>query len=196
MAQANAVFLSVLAGAALLVGLAPGCSNNNTPPASVTLAWTVQPGTHNGMCGAVNDTITIGDDTTDPIQTTANGSSFNGVPVSVNCDVAPNSGGYYVSANVVYGGAGQLNIKGQINVAQGATPTPQSGITGSFSDHVPNGLIANLTDTNCTITFTKRPGMGIAATRIWGVIDCPNAAAANGTICDGNAEFLFEYCGQ
>lgn len=39
--------------------------------------------------------------------------------------------------------------------------------------------------------------MGIAPTRIWGVIDCPQAATGSGSAaCDGNAEFLFENCGQ
>jgi hypothetical protein len=197
MAQANAVFLSVLSGAALLVGLTPGCNGNNTPPPSVALAWVVEPGTHtNAECQAVYDHFNIGDDSTNPLQVSANGETAGGVPVTVNCDVASNSGGYNVSANAVYGNQGQLTIKGQINVAQGATPGPQTGITGSFSDHVPGGLIANLTDTNCTITFDKKAGMGIAPTRIWGYLDCPNAAAANGTVCDAHAEFLFEYCGQ
>jgi hypothetical protein len=195
MAQANAIFLSVLSGAVFLVGLAPGCSGNNTPPASVALAWAVQPGTHVGTCGAVNDTITIGNPEGGP-DVVATGTSFNGVPVTVNCDVAPNSGGYYVSANAVFGNQGQLTIKGQINVAAGATPGTQTNITGSFGDNTPGGLIANLSDTNCTITFTHNAHMGIAPTRIWGTIDCPNASATNGTVCDGNAEFLFEYCGQ
>jgi hypothetical protein len=200
MAQANAAFLrlslSVLSGAALLVGLAPGCNGNNTPPPSVALQWAVEPG-QSTSCGAVYDHFSIGDDGANPIQTSANGDSVNGVPITVNCDVAPNGGGYSVSANAVYGNQGQLSIKGQINVAQGATtPGPQTGITGTFSDHVAGGFIANLTDTQCTITFDKKAGMGIAPTRIWGYLDCPNAATTNGQTCDGHAEFLFEYCGQ
>ena len=39
MAHANAIFLSVLSGAALLLGLAPGCNNNNNPPAAVAIVW-------------------------------------------------------------------------------------------------------------------------------------------------------------
>lgn len=197
MAKANATFLSVLSGAALLIGLAPGCNNNNTPPAAVALVWSVSPGQNVGKCGAVNDTFSIGDPEANPIVTASNGSSFNGVPVTVNCDVAPNSTGYSVSANVAYGNVGTLTITGQITVGSGVTtPGTQTGIKGNFNDHVPNGLIANLTDTNCTVTFKSNPNMGIAPTRIWGVIDCPNAAAQNGTVCDGNAEFLFENCGQ
>ena len=53
-----------------------------------------------------------------------------------------------------------------------------------------------MSESDCTVTFTQNQNMGIAPSRIWGVIDCPQAAAPDGTVCDGHAEFLFESCGQ
>jgi hypothetical protein len=39
--------------------------------------------------------------------------------------------------------------------------------------------------------------MGIGPGKIWGTIDCPNAAqSSNMQTCEGKAEFLFENCGQ
>ena len=195
--MAHATFLSFLSGAALVLGLAPGCNNNSEGPATVALRWTVQPGTNSATtCGAVNDTFSIGNPESNPIVTATTGSSFNGVPVTVSCNVAPNSTGYSVTAQVTYGGEGSLAISGQINVAANAVPGTQTNISGSFDDAVPHGLIANMSESNCTVTFTANANMGIAPTRIWGVIDCPQETATNGTVCDGNAEFLFENCGQ
>lgn len=169
---------------------------SSPPDPSAALVWAVSPGAHVSACGAVNDTFAIGNPEGSPIVTAPSGSSVDGVPVTVNCAVSPNGTGYAVTANVQYGNEGSLTIEGQINVAPSATPGAQTGIRGNFNDRVPGGLIADLTDTNCTITFTRNPKMGIAATRIWGVIDCPQASAQSGEVCDGNAEFLFENCGQ
>lgn len=197
MPHANAIFLSLVSGAALVLGLAPGCSNNNAASAEVALVWTVTPGTNSSsQCGAVNDTFSIGDPEGDPIVTASDGTKFNNVPVSVNCKVSPNSTGYSVEATASYGNVGSITITGQFNVASGASPGTQSNITGSFNDAVPGGLIAHLTESDCTVTFSKNSHMGIAPTRVWGYIDCPHDTASNGTVCDANAEFLFENCGQ
>src|SRR6202020_3327650 len=46
MAHANAIFLSLLAAAALVLGLAPACSNSNAETASAAIIWTVDPGSN------------------------------------------------------------------------------------------------------------------------------------------------------
>lgn len=194
MAHANAIFLSLLSGAALLLALAPGCSNNNAPTPQAAITWTVSPGSNSStVCGAVNDTWQIGNPEGNPIVTVTSGSSQNGVPITVNCDVAQNGNSYSVTANAQYGNEGSLTISGTITIGSDGKPA-QSTVTGGFNDH--EGLIANLSQSNCTVTFTQNANMGIAPSRIWGVIDCPQAAASDGTMCDGNAEFLFEGCAQ
>src|SRR5271170_564705 len=126
MAHANAVFLSLLSGAALVLALAPGCSNNNNTAPEVAIIWTVSPGTNSSAtCGTVNDTFTLGSTTTSPIQTVSDGTnattSIGGqsftAPVSVQCTVAPNSGGFSVSVYVKYGNEATFTMSGQqINV--------------------------------------------------------------------------------
>ena len=67
MAHANAIFLSLLSGAALLLALAPGCSNNNAPTPQAAITWTVSPGSNSStVCGAVNDTWQIGNPDGEP----------------------------------------------------------------------------------------------------------------------------------
>jgi hypothetical protein len=196
MAHANAIFLSLLSGAALVLGLAPGCSNSNAETASAAIIWTVYPGSNSSSsCGAVNDTWQIGNPESNPLQIVANGGTANGVPVSVNCDVTQSGSSYTVVANAQYGTEGALTISGTITTGANGVPNPSSTFSGTFNDNL--GLRANMTQSNCNVTFNKNPNMGIAATRIWGFIDCPQVATSNGdSTCDGTAEFLFEYCGQ
>jgi hypothetical protein len=206
MAHANAIFLSLLSGAALVLGLAPGCGSSAPQPA-VALVWTVSQGPNGaGTCGAVFDTFSIGNiPSSGTIVTASNGGTYGApdsgaaVPVTVQCTVAPDSGGFSVQAFVQYGALGTLTINGQINASGNTKPGTQTNVTGQFSDGI--GLAgASMTDADCTVTFTDNANMGIAATRIWGTIDCPHETATNGNSaavnCDGHAQFLFENCGQ
>jgi len=205
MAHANAIFLSLLSGAALVLALAPGCSNSSAAPA-VAVIWKVTEGPNGaGTCGAVYDTFSIGTiPQSGTIVTESNGSTYNedggsgGAPVTVQCTVAPTSTGYSVQAFVEYGDYGSLTINGSIAVSGSAQPGTQTNISGTFGDGI--GLAgAKLADDDCTVTFTQNANMGIAPSRIWGVIDCPNATASGNTAtmnCDGNAQFLFENCAQ
>jgi hypothetical protein len=164
--------------------------------AQAAVIWNVSPGTNSATgCGAVDDTWEIGNPESAPIATVPNGGTSNGVPVTVNCVVAPNSGGYAIVANVQYGNEGALTVTGQVTVGADGEAETSTAISGVFNDNL--GLVANLSQNNCTVTFTQNPNMGIAAGRIWGVIDCPQATTGTGSeVCDGNAEFLFEGCGQ
>jgi hypothetical protein len=196
MAHANPIFLSLLSGAALLVGLAPGCSNNNNQTQSAAILWQVFPGTNSSAtCGAVNDQFQIGNPEADPLVIAADGSTYMGVPITVNCDVSQSGQTYNVVANAQYGTLGALTIQGQITVGADGTPNTATNFSGTFNDNL--GLKANMSESNCTVTFTKNAHMGIAPSRIWGFIDCPQEQTQNmQSTCDGNAEFLFEYCGQ
>jgi hypothetical protein len=196
MAHANAIFLSLLSGAALVLGLAPGCSNSNAETASAAIIWTVYPGSNSSSsCGAVNDTWQIGNPESAPLQVVANGGTSTGVPISVNCDVSQTGNSYNVVANAQFGTEGALTIAGTITVGANGVPNPSSSFSGTFNDNL--GLKANMSQSNCTVTFTQNANMGIAPTRIWGVIECPQVQTTNmDSTCDGHAEFLFEYCGQ
>jgi hypothetical protein len=193
MAHANAVLLSFVSGVALVLGLAPGCSNSSNPTPQVAIVWLVDQGSNVGTCGAPNDTWTVGNTSTSPITTVTAGATSNGITVSATCSVAPNSTGYQVNAYAAYGTQGTLTISGQFVVASGASPGPQTNIDAQFSDHL--ALIANLEEKDCTVSFPKS-GMGIGPGMVWGELDCPSEADQNGTVCDGTAEFLFEDCAQ
>jgi hypothetical protein len=113
--------------------------------------------------------------------------------------VSPDSAEFLVSVYVKYGNEASFMMSNQqINVTGSGQPGPQTNIAASFSDGI--GLAgASMSATDCTVTFTQNPYMGIAATRIWGVIDCPKVSAPNDAVassCDGNAQFLFESCGR
>jgi hypothetical protein len=195
MAHANAVLLSFVSGVALVLGLAPGCSNNATPTPQVAMVWLVDKGQNEG-CGAVNDTFTIGSTASgSTIQTVSAGATANGIPISANCTVSQNATGFEVNAYVAYGTQGTLTISGQVTATAGVKPGTQTNITGEFSDHI--GLIANMSETDCTMTFPK-PGMYVSPGMIWGYLSCPTESAGPGTPtpCEGTAEFLFEDCGQ
>ncbi len=195
MAHANAVLLSFVSGVALVLGLAPGCSNSSTPTPQVAMVFTVQPGTNVGTCGAVNDTFSLGDTTQHPIATVTSGTTANGVPVNATCSVAQDSGGYEINLYLAYGNEAALTISGQINTSGSGTPGTQSNITASFDDNLPHGLIANMNEKDCTITFPSS-GMGIAPGMVWGYLNCPTETGGSGTPCLGTAEFLFEDCTQ
>jgi hypothetical protein len=203
MMHGSSLFLSALVGGALLVGLAPGCGGGSGSPATVGIMnWDIQPGDSgsNGpsVCGAgAGVEFQIGNPEANPIVTVNTGTNTsNGVGVTVACTVSPDTGGFNVNASVAYGQLGTMVISGQFNDSGNGTPPDATGIHAQFTANFP-GFIATLNDSSCTVSFTKNSHMGIAATRIWGFIDCPNANDPNhGTTCDASAEFLFENCGQ
>jgi hypothetical protein len=201
--------LSIVFASSALVAMGPGCSNSTPATPQVGLVWVVEPSTSpaaEGECPVPGeDRFLIGpgssgnnDDT--PV---TNGSSWNGTPVSVDCQVSGNdSSGFQLFLQATYGtGAGaqgSLLIQGHVS----GTTSEQTGLTGSFLDNISLGgetlSEAPSTGTNpdpgCTITYPNA-GMGIASGRIWAHIDCPNALNGNsGHDCDGNADFRFENC--
>ena len=157
----------------------------------------MSPGTNSrgGLRRQIDDTWQIGNPEGNPVVTARSGSTYNGVPVTVNCVVAQNADRYSVTANAQYGTLRALTITGEITVGANGEPNTATSIDGTFNDNL--GLKANMSESNCAVTFTQNSNMGIAPSRVWGVIDCPQAATASGSaVCGGNAEFLFESCGQ
>jgi hypothetical protein len=197
MAHANAIFLSLVSGAALVLGVAPGCSSSAAPAPSAAITYAVLPGTNSPTVCGVGGGVTwnVGNPEGNPIVTVADGSSnAAGVPITVACSVTSTSTGFHVQAQADYGNQGSFTINGAIAVAPGENPGPQTGVQATFTSGAQLGFTESLSGTDCTVTFTKNARMGVAASRIWGYIDCPQASATDGTTCDGSAEFLFEYC--
>jgi hypothetical protein len=174
----------------------PGTSST---PAATAIVWNVDVGANDPSVCPVGpgDTWSIGSFSGSTLVTATNGSSFDGLLVTVSCQVSQSGGTYSVVANVQYGSEGALTLSGTITTASGNPSTwpAQTNISASFSDH--GGLTENLSQsTGCTVTFSQNENMGISPTRIWGYIDCPHVTSQDGKTCDGNAEFLFENCSQ
>jgi hypothetical protein len=200
--RSTASLVALTLGLAACSGTAIGGSSEDAGAdashvvAQAAVVWNVTPGTNSAAgCSAVDDTWEIGNPESAPIVTVPNGGTSNGVPVTVNCVVAPKPDGYTVVANVQYGNDGALTVTGLVTVGANGQAETATAMSGVFNDNL--GLVANLSQNNCTVTFTQNPNMGIAAGRIWGVIDCPQATTTTGSeVCDGHAEFIFEGCAQ
>jgi hypothetical protein len=192
--HARSHLFALLAASIALVAIAPGCSSNTQATPQAGIVWTVEAGSNSAaLCPVAGaDTWTIGgggaDDTT-----VADQGSAGGVPVGVSCTVSgSDSAGYNVFATATYGTLGTLTVQGHVDGTRNAQPN----INGQFNDNLPQGMIANLTESNCTITYPNG-NMGVASGRIWAHIDCPTATDANRMrTCDANADFRFENCGQ
>ncbi len=195
--RARSPFSLILVASASLVAIAPGCSSNTQSTPQAGIVWTVEAGNNSGALCPVSgaDSWTIGGGGTDDSTVGDQGTTAGGVPVGVSCTVSgSDSAGYNIFATATYGtNIGSLTIQGHVD----GTKKAQENINGQFNDNLPKGMIANLTEANCTITYTNNPNMGVAQGRIWAHIDCPTANDANRSrTCDANADFRFENCGQ
>lgn len=118
--------------------------------------------------------------------------------LSLSCKVDPSDSGFNVQLSAALGGpnGGSVSVAGLVTTEGGhniqATVTSATG--GSF------------TDANCSISFTYNGNLipvmpPIAAGRIWGHLDCPEAKAPATPVtdggpatCDAAVDFLFENC--
>lgn len=112
---------------------------------------------------------------------------------TVGCSVTPSgTDEFTVDATVVLSGAtgGLFTVKGKFK-AQGE----QTGINVITSTRSSNTY--NQKDGGCIVLYSE-PGMGVAAGRVWGSIDCPNAVntSDDNRACRIVAQFRFENCGQ
>jgi hypothetical protein len=117
--------------------------------------------------------------------------------VTLSCQVDPNSGGFniHLRAEIAGVNGGSISVDGLVTASGG------SGIQGAIT----SATAGTFTDSNCTIAFTYyglpvSVASPIAAGRIWGHVDCPDASLSTdgGTVnaCDAYADFLFENCEQ
>jgi hypothetical protein len=175
-------------------------SGATTAQAEVAVAWSVQPGTSDAggpACPiATRDSWSIANPEANPLAPVTTGGTFRGEPVTVTCEVAssPSFGGYVLSITLTYGSA-ELVISGAVIPGTGPVGSwaPQQNITGQFGDNV---ISETFSESDCTVSFTANPNMGISAGRVWGTLVCPHVMAQDGTTCAGEAEFLAENCWQ
>ncbi len=192
--------------ALVVAAVAVGCSSKPANARAYVAASLRSGGGGSCNFGSSTNILSIGtQDPTQPLtdknpERVDNGSSQGG-SVSLECTVQPNGSVFNVQIsaavhNNLAGGGGAMTIVGQVDPNTGGT-----GLTGTFA----NGGVQYM-DTNCTLTFTD---MGqpislannapkVAAGRLWGHIDCPQAAATSSGqnfTCDASADFVFENCG-
>jgi hypothetical protein len=131
----------------------------------------------------------------DPKPATITSGAYN---VTLSCKVDPSGGGFSIQLSAKIGGpnGGGFSAIGQV------PPTGGSAVQGAFA----SATAGTFSDSNCSITFTYNYNPvpvvpPIAAGRIWGHIDCPDAinpvsSETDGgpATCDGHADFLFENC--
>jgi hypothetical protein len=181
-------------------GLADSGAARVTPDAFI--AAYVGPGTGSAsLCGYRSNQpiLQVGAATVPQPITFANGELQSGsATLSVSCTVDPNDGGFNIQLSAEIGGpdGSSVIVAGLVTSAGG------SNLQGTFTSAA-NG---SFTDSTCAITFTYNGGAvpvvpPVAAGRIWGHIDCPDATGpisplADGgrTTCDAYADFLFENC--
>jgi hypothetical protein len=183
------------------------CSSNTPAPADAFVLAQVDKGS-NTTCneGTLTTVAAIGTATGGKPTTVNDGDSQSGSStVHVSCSVTTAANGFDVSLNATLEGlqGGSLTITSP--PGQGAvTESGGSNITGVFQ----SATLGVYRQTNCTIQFTYNgdpvPDQPpIAAGRIWGHLSCPGAKLNGGTtpsgadvLCDAEADFLFEQCGQ
>jgi hypothetical protein len=188
-----------------LVGLTPACSSSPPPPADTFVNATVAPGPKapNTVCGlgSQQQWLEIGTPAGQKPVTVNDGDSQGAYGVQVACTVSPQGDGFNIALNATLGGpnGGSINVTG--HVLSSGTST---GITVSFQ----KGSFGTFRETDCTLDFSYNGNKvpvdpPITAGRIWAHVACPTAASTTGsmtggqlTTCDGEADFLFEQCGQ
>jgi hypothetical protein len=189
---------------------APACSSPS-PAADTFVNAIVQPagGAAAPLCpwGSQQSWIQIGTAIAPEPTRVSDGNTQGGGRVTANCSVHPSNGGFDVQLNAALSGRGSVTItsasgQGQITTAggKGINATFEAAAMGTFSA------------TDCTVTYTYNDGPvpqmpPVAAGKIWGHISCPDLE--NNSVlrtlpdggsapytCDGEADFLFEFCGQ
>ena len=175
-------------------------------PDAFVLAY-VGPGTGStAVCGYQSDQtfVAIGSPLDPKPSTVTNGDFQQGAgTVTLSCAVDPSGAAFKVKINAEIGGqnGGSVTIVGNVDATGG------TGIYGGFTSAQNGTFVAQ--DCSITFTYNMEPvpvgGSPVAAGRIWGHIDCPNAmesgtaeitadGGATQRTCDAHADFLFENC--
>jgi hypothetical protein len=184
-----------------------GCTSPE-PPVDTFVNASVQPAGMSHVCpwSSMTQWLAIGTATGMMPTKVANGNSQGNGRVSAACTVHQDGSGFDIELNASLTGEGSVTIvtsgAGAVTAAKGAT-----GVSATFEA----GSKGNFSATDCTITFeyngAKVPANPpVQSGQIWGHLSCPDLQrtdvimmGADGGVenatCDGEADFLFEYCG-
>jgi len=206
----HAGWLALLASCAAAIA----CNSNQPAAAQAYVDATIGNGSQViGLCnfaGARQTVVGIGVATgSNPTRVKDGDTQSGSYQAHITCTVTPSGNGFDVSLNATLEGPQGGSITIQSPPGQGAVTTNgASGVTGVFQAANSGSYREN----DCTITYTYNGGPvpdspPIAAGRIWGHISCPTATDSSQTttghdggssdvMCDGEADFLFEQCGQ
>lgn len=170
----------------------------------------VQVGGGGGACNLPSpDTsfFDVGTATADRPTTVVSGGSNGSGTVSITCKVHPSGSGFDIALSVSVAGSPGGNVT--ITSPAGAGAVTTSGGTGITTSFYASNM-GPYSSNDCTLTFSYQGqpvpvAPAIAKGRIWGHIDCPDAAESGQTTtgpdggqtavaCPASADFLFEQC--
>jgi hypothetical protein len=182
---------------ALAMVLAAGCSDPEPATPRVTFDSNIAPGPNpSTACTESGTWFTIGDfgaPPQTPVRPIEDGQPDQQGQVTVTCSVTPTGDGFNVRATAALSGAtgGTFLIEGLFR-EQGE----QTGIRTTISKAGRSGAYRS---DECIVRYTTE-FQGVAAGRVWGELDCPQAtptsASTEDITCQVKAQFRFENCIQ
>ena len=175
-------------------GLAP---DGGLPiPADAFVQATVGPGTQNPasclLTGSPQTWVSLGTATQAKPTTVQSGGD-----VFVACSVVPSGGGFNIDLDAHLLGSAGAELSVFSAPGKGAvTPSGATGLAASFVSQAYGTFSA----TDCALSFEYQGSPvpvspPVAAGRIWGHLSCPTASMGS-SICDAEADFLFEQCAR
>jgi len=200
----------VALGAACVAATA--CSNNSPQSPDGFIAATMDVGAMSPatVCnfGSTQQWLDVGTATGGKPTTVQDGAQNAGANVHVTCTVSAVNNGFDVVLNITQEGLQGGSVTISSPSGQGAVTASGGTVRASFE----SGSLGDFTESDCMITYTYQgqsvpDSPPIAAGRIWGHVSCPTAQNSGSTVmlpdggsqprqCDGEADFLFEQCGQ
>ncbi|HEY8041197.1 MAG TPA: hypothetical protein VIF15_15430 [Polyangiaceae bacterium] len=119
--------------------------------------------------------------------------------LSIVCSVRPVGDGFDVNLYATRQGPQGVSLTiTSVTGAGAVTAAGGSSITASFSSDTGGSY----SQSDCTLSYTYEGqplsvSPAIAAGRVWGHLSCPAAArSGDSSLCDGEADVLFEQCAQ
>ena len=190
-----------------LVTSALACGEDVQATPRVTFDSSISPGKHSSKdCTQTGTWFTIGsfgnpalgrvnpDDKesplVDPVRPVDDGGEDQQGKASVSCSVIEARDGFDIALHAELTGAtgGAMTVTGHV-LRSADSPGISAALTRKGETYNAAG--------NCIITFNTAVGHAVAAGRVWGLLDCPDAEApSQQRVCTTHAELRFENCSQ
>jgi hypothetical protein len=176
---------AALAGS--LASLSCGGGGSDAPNAYVTSTLGSAP---TGHCNIMEPEDTLFVVLGSPTSPVADGSNYEGSPVSVACQVtSTGTDTYDVNAQVTQGTINGFTFQGTLT----SSPAVQTGFSASFTSNA-----GSYASTTCTIQLQQgatATNPSITAGRVWATLSCPAITEAeNNDTCAGQATFILQNC--